>query len=882
MIATFKRGFFASVVLLACTAACAQETHFRTTVDSGDAQFSVDLSNLNSTAGATITIRNNSGSTVSMPWISDSTAMPPLAKHSIVSFLRTNTSTDEEFAVAAWHYVMNQTTGHCSAGSAFDRGGSAADPMRIFFGYGIGCCDQQSELLAWLWDAAAYPTRVAIMDFHTVPEIYFSGAWHLLDPNHQVIYHNADGTIASVSQVLADPTIVANTADANGNDPIGWSAETMAELYAANASSLRYVTGPWPEPATSELNLLPMESLQLRGMNPWPDQIYHPISDSEVPLGPAAFGTARLTRWMPYSDAYWSSRASTYQGVATAVQTDGRSALISTGTSGSIVYSESTPFPILSLHLTGEFLRADTTATASAYFSSDGKTWSPGVPVALGSTLGAAIANVDLTRFARGSYGYFVKVQFDNATAGSIGVYDLKIASEGQMASQMFPQLVAGQVNTLEYRDLSPGAQVRQVSIEVAIPTGRPGLQGLSATSQVGESPVYSIARNYQARRLVDGDGWSLAYPGSTAVDYIVHLPAASQVTQATIWWGMFGSNPIYVNNWKLYGRSSPATPWQVLAGGTFPDCEVCDIPLTTAVSDLRLVASGNNWIGAYEVAVYGDELVPLKTDAGRTAISNIGEDPTYSLAANYSASNLIDGNSTTLAYPGSSTIDYSIGLGNVSHLSSVDIMWGYFGLNPIYIADWSLLGRNGSSDWSRLADGVFPGTDTTSLSLDTYATDLRVVAHSAANWIGAYEVGIASTNVLTPVQTTSNVPDSGPYSHPTSNLTDGDELTLAYPGTAFADYELDFGADTYLDFTELVWGYFGTNPIYVGDWTIYGQQDGDLDWVPIARGGYPAATVTTVPVRRVFRRIRITARSLEGNWIGVFEAQVWGARLGN
>ena len=872
-----RAGLAIFLLVLLCASATGQETHFQTAVTSADAQVDVDLSGLSSTAGSTITIRNNSGSTVAMPWISAAGTMPPLSKKSIVAFLQ-QSATDEAFAIATWQYVLNQTVAHCSAGSPHDPGGYASDPIRILYGYGVACCDQHAVLLAWLWDAAGYQTRVAMMTFHTVPEIYYGGAWHMLDPNHRVFYRDASNAIASVAEILADPSIVANTADVNGKDPVGWSAVTMAQLYLYNASSLRYVTGPWPEPPRAEFNLLPLESVQLQSENPSPDLIYHPIDPAETPLAASAFDSAVLRRWLPYSDSNWLSRAQASQAVTVTTGPDGRQALVTDGTNpGYVVYQESTPFPILSLQVSGEFFRSDPNATIVVSFSPDGTSWSDGVAVSLASVTGSSFNNINLSGLARGAYSYFVKIQFNGSTAGAVGAYELNIRSEMQMAAQMFPKLVAGQINRLEYRDLSPSTQARQVVVEIAIPCGKPELQGLSVESQVGESTTYSIARNYQARRLTDGDAWSLAYPGSSQIDYVIHLGASVQVSQVSIWWGAFGTNPIYVSNWNVYGRSATNQPWQLLSSGGFPDCAACDLTMNATVTDLRLVASGNNWIGAYEVKVYGDKLVPAQADGSRTVYSNVPEDVIYSLGRNYGGANLIDGNPATLAYPAGLKADYVIGLGGYSHVSNVAIRWGYFGSNPIYIANWTLYSRTGSGDWIIAASDGFPASDSTSVPLDLYATDLRLVAKSNSNWIGVYELGIAATKVLQPVSTSSNVNDSGPYAHPTSNLTDGNEQTLAYPGSAFLDYQLDFDRDTYLDLANIVWGYFGTDPIYVSNWIVYGQRDGDTVWVPIAWGDYPNASTTQASIKRTIRRLRLSASSAAGNWIGVYSLEPWG-----
>src|SRR5205807_7100225 len=82
-----------------------------------------------------------------------------------------------------------------------------------------------------------------VVPFHMIPEVWYGNAWHMLDPDHEVFYRKDDGTIASVAEIIADPNLVARTADGDGHDPVGWSSTTMARLYAENGPALYYYPG---------------------------------------------------------------------------------------------------------------------------------------------------------------------------------------------------------------------------------------------------------------------------------------------------------------------------------------------------------------------------------------------------------------------------------------------------------------------------------------------------------------------------------------------------------------------------------------------------------------------------------------------------------------
>jgi len=877
--------------------AAAQEAHFQVPINNGDTQFNVDLTSVSSMAGASITIRNNATTDVSMPWISAVGTMPPLSAQAIVASITPSVANDEQFAVAAWQYVSNRTFGYCSAGSRGDGSGLSKNPMRIFYGYGFGCCEQQAEILGWLWSTAGYQARIAVMSFHTVPEIYYGNAWHMLDPNHHVIYRNQDGSIASVAQVLADPTIVANTADANGLDPIGWQASKMASLYAANASTLQYQNIKIDTPAPAEIVLHPRASVQLINDNPSPTTFFVQYG-TDPPVGPHQVESAVL-RWpVRYSDAYWKQLVTSFTGVSATTASDGRAALVvSTGGTGSVIYKISSPFPTSQLTVQGEFF-AQSASSMTAAFSANGSSWSTAVPFQSLSKTGIFTGTADLSQYAAGAYSYFIRVTFSNSTAGNVGLYGLLFRSNVQMATSAFPALSPDAINSLEYRDTSPAQQFRNLTIDVSVPadvdagtlaarvaTGvspaTPAdirLRGLTAESMVAESAKYSVARNDLSQNLVDGDSSTLAYPGSANIDYIVHLNGAYHVSQVSIWWGYFGSSP-YVSTWTLLGRSSATQPWQVLQNGVTPNTALSDVPISADVTDLRISASSNNWIGLYEMEVYGHESFLPFSDISRTVTSNVAENLVYSGEKGYSAANLIDGNGATLAYPGSHNVDYQVSLGANSHVTGANVIWGYFGSRPEYVSSWSILGLNSSGTWDTLAGGGTPGATSTAASFDTYASALRLVANSVPNWIGAYELSIAVAKPIEPISVVSNVAELAAYAHPASNLIDGNEDTLAYPARAFFDYQLDFGSNTYLDQVTLVWGRYGTNPIYISSWALYGQRDGDSAWVPIARGDCPNAVSTLVGIGHTYRQLRISGNST-ANWIGLYEVEAYGVNF--
>jgi hypothetical protein len=77
------------------------------------------------------------------------------------------------------------------------------DPIKIFNVYGysfcsVACCD-----VAALARRAGLKVRGWGINAHSVPEVYYDGAWHLLDASLINYFPKTDGTLASVEEIMA-------------------------------------------------------------------------------------------------------------------------------------------------------------------------------------------------------------------------------------------------------------------------------------------------------------------------------------------------------------------------------------------------------------------------------------------------------------------------------------------------------------------------------------------------------------------------------------------------------------------------------------------------------------------------------------------------------
>lgn len=117
--------------------------------------------------------------------------------------------------------------------------------------------------------------------------------------------------------------------------------------------------------------------------------------------------------------------------------------------------------------------------------------------------------------------------------------------------------------------------------------------------------------------------------------------------------------------------------------------------------------------------------------------------------------------------------------------------------------------------------------------------------------------------------------PENPPWNvGPASNLTDGDQNTHAYPGTADLYYSVDLGAlTTVARITGVLKGFGYTSPnVYTTSWSIEGKNSAGT-WVTIASGGAPNAdNIYAYPTFDI-SKIRIHTTSTT-NWMGIYELE--------
>lgn len=388
-----------------------------------------------------------------------------LNRDSILSFVRSGgTLTDEQFALATWKFISQHNQHYCVAGAPGDLFGEAVDPMRLLHGYGFTCCEQASYILVWLWRGAGYQARAVSMTFHEVPEIFYSGVWHMYDADHKVYYLEKDNkTVASVADVIANPSLVARTADANGDDPIGYSAQWMADQYAAANPGYYYNT--FSDETTYSLRS--SQTFTLRSENAT-TRIFHGNYSGSAPLPSDAVNSGQFDWALDFARPDWQNLTVGSDGVETLSSATDTFLTNSSTTSGFVIYSFSSPFPIFSLAVNGTVYLKDSTAAVNAYLLPGGSPWSAAFP--MNAKVGSADqTTADLTSAALGQYSYSLMLRLSGNEPHAAQIGAVHITSEVQVAKMLFPNLVPGTTNHLTYQDWSPATSKHDVEVSVGV-----------------------------------------------------------------------------------------------------------------------------------------------------------------------------------------------------------------------------------------------------------------------------------------------------------------------------------------------------------------------------------------------------------------------------
>ncbi|MEW6667095.1 MAG: hypothetical protein AB1512_17975 [Thermodesulfobacteriota bacterium] len=131
----------------------------------------------------------------------------------------------------------------------------------------------------------------------------------------------------------------------------------------------------------------------------------------------------------------------------------------------------------------------------------------------------------------------------------------------------------------------------------------------------------YSVNAGSYPSRLTDGSRNTKVYPASWFFDYIIDLEDTLQVKEIRLVWGMYGKEPDYITEWRLYSQTDfsdavePAfeKQWVLVEKGEVPGSEETLIKRDITARRFRIGAASIdqekglllNWIGMTAFEAY-------------------------------------------------------------------------------------------------------------------------------------------------------------------------------------------------------------------------------------------------------------------------------------
>ena len=323
-------------------------------------------------------------------------------------------ATDRERAVAIWRFVIDNRF------HATPNDGDNIDPVRQFNVYGYSLCGDIAQTIRQLWKVAGFRTRCGRPHGHCLTEVWFDGAWRMLDGDESIVCLRRDNeTIAGEEEIVRDHDLMKRTHTYGilaGDDPLTDQFSASLHVYEGRRE------GDYRDDFghRMELTLRPGESLAWRWDNAGR---FH--------------GTDLPTGWGPQAGQPLANGRLAYAppAPAEAGERDG----------DALVVPMASPYVMVGGQL-------DVRGGARVFISFDRKTWEP-------------VAGNDLdSRFPSGGkarYRYWLK--FAPASA----VESLRVENVLQMAPLSLPALTVGR-NRIAYSDDSTGPRKVRVSFEWA------------------------------------------------------------------------------------------------------------------------------------------------------------------------------------------------------------------------------------------------------------------------------------------------------------------------------------------------------------------------------------------------------------------------------
>ena len=144
------------------------------------------------------------GGQVVNPRITTDSSIDTSSAEAVVKQILRPGMTDEQKAIACWRFMLDHFY-HFYPPREPDTAGDSRDFQKAINSYGFGPCFYNAPVLTALWDAAGFKHRSWTVTGHSIPEVFYDDAWHMIDADARAFHRKKDGAIASVPELAGPP-----------------------------------------------------------------------------------------------------------------------------------------------------------------------------------------------------------------------------------------------------------------------------------------------------------------------------------------------------------------------------------------------------------------------------------------------------------------------------------------------------------------------------------------------------------------------------------------------------------------------------------------------------------------------------------------------------
>ncbi len=148
----------------------------------------------------------HAGSVVVNPRLTSDFSIDTSSAESVVRQIIKPGMSDEEKVLACWRFMLDHFY-HWHPPQEDSVPGEVHDFAKAMNSYGYGPCFVNTPVLCALWESAGFESRAWRLSGHTVPEVRYNGAWHMLDADARGWHRGQDGQIASVEELARNPSL---------------------------------------------------------------------------------------------------------------------------------------------------------------------------------------------------------------------------------------------------------------------------------------------------------------------------------------------------------------------------------------------------------------------------------------------------------------------------------------------------------------------------------------------------------------------------------------------------------------------------------------------------------------------------------------------------